>query len=424
MPVKDVVARVWPRPLPSADGRRWSAWPAGDKPPLPSWVPATPGAVASYTGGGAVLTNNWRATHDPTAVGYDPFDSKKINSAYSGPVWVPGWRDYGGVFFFGGGHSATNYNAGHVLSLYADTMTFECVITPTAWGVGDINRGNIESLVNSFGEATVGVSGRIAGPHSYGALVVVGSNRDKVLMPYSQAYTYTSASSASQSLQTLDLSNPAAANTARVWVRESGTLGALTGMSSPTHAVYVPSQDRIYFMPRGTGNLKWVDWASKSYVTGSNAGWGYDASDTNGGDPQSGALLHVPERNLVLCCYRSGGNLTIQRISTTDTQPTVASVTLGSTIAVPVDGAQALAWCPRSARVLLLGSTVHEIAIPATLTDTWAVTSHVPNIAITYPALGAWGKFEYDDNIRAIVIPQAFVDTGNDVVQVYRPRNT
>jgi hypothetical protein len=390
--------------------------------PIPSWVPAA-GDVASYNGGGATLTNNWRATHDPGAIGYDPFDSKKINSAYSGPLWVPGWRTYGGVFFFGGGHSATNYNGAHILSLYQDTMTFECVQTPYDWTAA-LDRGDNLSEINTYGEATGSSPLKLGGPHSYGALVAVGSSRDKVLLPYSQAYGYVNTGQGAQALQSMDLSNPSTANTSRAWVRESSTLGTLTGMNSPSHCCYVPSQDRVYFMTRGGGNLKWVDWAAKTYNTGSNAGWGYDSSDTNGGDPQTGALVHVPERNLLLGCYRSGGNLTIQRITTTDSQPTVASVTLGSTISVAVDGAQALAWCSRSARVLLLGSTVYEIEIPSTLTDSWPVTSHTPNIAITYPALGGWGKFEYDDRLRAIVIPQAFVDTGNDVVQVYRPRNT
>lgn len=394
---------------------------------LPSWVPAA-GAVASYEGGGAVLVNNAAGLYDPASLGYDPFYCKKINTGYSAPVFVPGWRSYGGVFFFGGGHSETNYNGALMLSLYADTMEFELVQRPFDWSAA-LDNGNNLSEINTYGEATGSNPLKLGGPHSYGSMVVVGAAKDKVLLAYNQAYGYANVGEAAQALQSMDLSNPATANSARAWVRESNTLGALANMTSPVHACYVAGQDRVYFMPRGGGNLKWVNWAAKTYVTGDNAGWAYDTSDTDGGDPQSGALIAVPERNLVLGCFRTGGNLVVQYIDTTQTQPTVVTATLGTTIGVAVNGAQALAWCSRSAKVLLLGSTVYEIAIPTTLTDSWTVTSHDPNIAITYPALGGWGKFEYDDDIRAIVIPQALDDgvTGGFLtasVQVYRPRNT
>lgn len=133
-----------------------------DNPAIPSWVPAA-GNVASYEGGGAVLTNNWVDTHDPGSVGYNPFYSKKMNTGYSAPVFVRGWRDYGGVFFFGTGHSESNYNGAHILSMYADTMAFECVQRPFVWVAGLDNGDNL-SEINTYGVARRASSGARAAP--------------------------------------------------------------------------------------------------------------------------------------------------------------------------------------------------------------------------------------------------------------------
>lgn len=74
-------------------------------------------------------------------------------------------------------------------------------------------------------------------------------------------------------------------------------------------------------------------------------------------------------------------------------------------------------------------TTVREVAIPTPPSGTWDVTSYTTNIAPTWPLLGGWCKFEYDDRTRAVVIPQALDDGVTEgfltaSVPVYRPRNT
>ena len=394
---------------------------------LPSWVPAA-GASATYNGGGSVLTNNWRATHDPTAIGYDAFYSAKINAAYSSQVTHQTWRTHGGIVFFGGGHSGTNYNGGHILTLAQSTMYYECLWTPFDWAA-TLDNGNIESEVNSYGEATGSSPLRVAGPHSYGGDVIDGFYTQAI----SLAYTYTGSDLIAQAAHEIDLTNPATSYSTRAWVRRTNSVGAWTGTAAPVISRYVASQDRIYMMTRGGGNLKWFDRAANTWITGSNAGWGYDASDTDGGDPKTGALVAVAARNLLLGCYRTSGNLVVQYIDTTLSQPTVATATLDTSLAMPVDGCKAISWCPDNSKLLVFGVTsnldrCYEITIPATVTNTWTVASAVIS-GDPFPAdnpVGIWGKCDYVTACKVIVIPSPLKDAagGNDSAWVYRPRNT
>jgi hypothetical protein len=403
-------------------------------PTVPLWVPAA-GAMATYESGGSVLTNTWRSTHNDAIA--DAFYSSKMRNAYSGTIAHPTWGDWGGLVLMGGGHANTNYAAVHIVTFAVSTMYFERVADTYDWAAADNNTGDITSELNSYGEVTATVGGtlKIASGHSYGNLVMANGRLERVMR---QAYVYTGGGGdEAQAYHTLDLTNPATASSARSWVRQTDTLGGWSATNAPAFTAYAADQDRIYLMTRGSANLRWFDRATEAWVTGDNAGWGYPSADTDAGDPVTGVLFAVPERNLVVAAYRQSGNLVLQYIQTTASQPTVATATLGTSLALPVEGGKAVCWCSHSARILVFGVTsntdkVYEVTIPATLTDTWTVDNHTISGGSIDPVSimtrAGWGC-QYHPQIRAVVLLHDLKHASSspdtiDRVTVYRPRNT
>lgn len=429
MAVKTPARKTWSVAL-SSDRRRWFGYPNGDKPAplIPSWVPAA-GASATYTSGGAVLTNTFRSV-----VAVDPFEASKILRAYSGTFLLPTWRDYGALCAFGGGHANTNHNGGYGVALRADTMTFERLWDATSWTAGET--GDIEPELNSYGEKTGSDPLRVASGHSYGMNVVVGQTLWRVLK---QAVKYTGGGDLEyQSAHSINLSDPGVASSARAWVRETSSTGAWGGTASPSHFAHAASQNRLYYMGRtNSQNLRWFDLVAKTWTTGSNGDWGYPSADSDAGDCVTGRLFAVPERDLVVAAYRQSGNLVLQYIQTTVSQPTVATATLGTTLALPVEGGKAVVWCPDSAKILVFGVTgntdkVYEVTIPGTLTDTWTVDNHtISGPAIDPAAISARAGWSghYHAPAKAVLflhdLRHADSTPDNiDRVTVYRPRNT
>jgi hypothetical protein len=200
---------------------------------------------------------------------------------------------------------------------------------------------------------------------------------------------------------------------------------------------YVPSQQRCYlFFNSGgnTANLEWLDLTSGAYVTGTGTTLEMDLSD--GGSDSSATTFPVPQRNLVVMCYRKAGVLAIQYLDTTLSQPTAVTATL-SDAALPLLSIWSCAtWCSHSSRVIVAGVTgntdaMYEITIPATLTDPWTVTraalgggqTFVP-VDVSAGSASSFGKFEYDEKVRAIVYLGRAERSSPDTVSVYRPRNT
>lgn len=426
---KNAVARSWPGAA-SADDRFWSAYPDGDNPNvlIPSWVPA-PGASATYTSDGSVLTNKFR----DVVVG-DAFYPSKIRNAYSGPVLHPTWRSHrGGLVVIGGGHANTNHNGVYMVTFNHDTMYFERVIDATAWTAGET--GDISAEFNSYGEKIGSSPLQITQGHSYNMRLVIDG---KVVCVLRQAFMVTGGGDTeAQAYHTLDLTNPSTASSARAWVRETDTLGAWANTAPP--GLMATLGGRIFFATGG-GNAptqRWFDIASKSWVTGSGAGWNYPSSDSDGGDRVTGVMFPVPSRNLVIGAWRAGGVLQLQYIDATAGQPAAATATLGSSLSLPVEGGKAVTWCSHSNRILVYGVTsntdkCYEIEIPTALTDPWPVTSAV----ISGPAIdpvaimtrAGWGC-QYHDGIKAVVFLHDLKNTSStpdtiDRVTVHRPRNT
>lgn len=397
---------------------------------LPAWAPAV-GNSATFDSGGSVLTNTFRSQ---VTVG-GAFEGSKILRAYSGTFLLPVWRDFGAIGIFGGGHANTNHNGGYGVALRQNTMTFERLWDATTWTAGET--GDIEPELNSYGEKTGSSPLRVASGHSYGMNVVVGQTLWRVLK---QAVKYTGGGDIEfQSAHSIDLSSPSTGPDVRAWVRETNGLGAWAGTASPSFLAHSASQGRLYYMGRTNAqNLRWFDLASKAWVTGDNASWGYPSADTDGGDPVTGKLFPVPERDLVVAAYRQSGNLVLQYIQTTASQPTVATASLGTSLALPVEGGKAVCWCPRNSRILVFGVTsntdrCYEVTIPATLTDSWTVDSAVIGGAgaidpVAIATRSGW-SCDYHDQARCVLFLHDLKHDSStpdtiDRVTAYRPRNT
>lgn len=395
---------------------------------VPSWAPA-PGDTAAFTSGGGVLANRWAAIHDPTGIGYDPFHSRKVTD-YSATFLHVDWKTHGATVIFGGGHSATNFNGVTALAYEQDAMRFECLQTGTPWTGGVLDIGDNNSQYNSQGEALVGPAGRIASPHSYGNCDVVNG---RLIQTHGTASGFLGLKDGN-ACHELDLTNPATAATARQWVRRA--TGFLTGLGIPTaphFQRYVPAQNRVYIATRGDGSpsvFHWFDLTTNTFVNGTGRGFDHAA-----GTIESGGLIHVPSRDLLVCVYRNGsGQLVVQyaQVGVANTQPVAATATLSANIGVP-DGWGAACWCSDNNRLLIFGATgntnrVYEIAINATLNLPWTVDSHLlpSGKTINPPANQSYGKqFDYNPKTKCVAFfPLLLQSSGNDTVQVYRPRNT
>lgn len=407
--------------------------------PVPSWVPPA-GEVATFTGGGSVLTNNFRAVADPNGIGYDPFHTRKVLN-YSSRFLHESWREFGGLVIWGGGHSATNYNGLGILTFAASTMYYECLQAPFDWAAS-LDTGDITSEVNSYGEATGSSPLKLACPHSYGSGDIVDG---KFVQVYAGALGYINIESINaQHAHEIDLSNPATSYNSRAWVRRTSTTGGWAWTSAPALTRYVPPQGRIFQVARGGGgpySPQWFNLGSNAWETGTGTGFNYPD-----GTIEAGALMWVEARNLLVLAYRnSSGNVVLQYMDVAAgvTQPTLGgTATLSSTLTVPAEWGAAC-WCPDSNRILIAGVTsntdkVYEITIPSTLSNTWTVDTAgaLPGGATINPDtsanVGMYGKsFDYNRRTRCIVIYESFgaISDGvngpvNDVVKAYRPRFT
>ena len=387
-----------------------------------------------------MLTNNWRAVFDPTSIGFAMFHARKVLD-YSATFYSPTWRSFGGQVIWGGGHSATNYNGLTILTFADATMYFECLQTGTAWTGGVLDTGDNSSQCDAtYGEATTGGSSplKLAGPHSYGCADVVNG---KLVQISGQALGYSNWGS-TLAAHEIDVSDHSTSYSSRAWSRRTSSTGSSVWTSpapgAPMNTRYVSAQSRIYATMRGGGppyTMRWFDLSNNTWVNGT--GTGFNVADGN--EPNAGAApMYIPSRSLLVSPYRnSSGNLVLEYADVSVSQPSNAgAATLSATLALPSTWG-AIGWCPDNNRIHVFGVTgntdkVYEIEIPSTLSNTWTVTAvTLPNSATVVPYVNAtaqcaWGKgFDYIDKIKCFVhFPSGFSEAGNDVVQVYRPRNT
>lgn len=408
-------------------------------PTLPSWVPAA-GGVSTFTQGGGVLSNNFRAVFDPNGVGFDMFHAKKVVTDYSSQFLHESWRSFGGLLIWGGGHSATNWNGAVMVTFNETTIEFECVLSPFDWAA-TLDTGDLSSEINAYGEAMVGGSPasplRLIGPHSYGCGDFVSG---VFVQPAILAAGYLQDFDGLVA-HGLDLTEPSTSASSRAWVRRTNSTGSAGWgwESAPIITRYVPVQGRQFAIARGGGgpySMQWFDPTSNTWVQGSGTGFNYPEAQTDGGDPTNGALIYAESRDLLIAAYRSSGNLVLQyaNVASGVSQPTLGgTATLSAALAIPVQWG-AITWCEDSERILVFGVTsntdkVYEITIPATLSDTWTVDSHTlaGGATIVPQPKGVWGKgCEYNPLTKCCVFFQSGLaeNPTADSITVYRPRNT
>jgi hypothetical protein len=410
---------------------------------LPSWVASiTPGQMATYSGGGSVVTNNFRSVVSPL---YDQFYSVKIVNDYSGATANPWWGARGCKMFKGAGHAASNDNSTMVLEFGPTTMTWKRIVDPSPWtysGTGpprDISAEYTTQMDYTWGEYQI--DGKPMSLHSYGLLCVQdpatgGAANGTLWLPGILAGQVASfKSGAAHRLPLLSTS------AAPVWARGSTTAPTVAG-DPVGMADYVPAQQRVYLTYHNDLNVvRWLDTTTQAWVIGSGVGFSMAQHVFAGGDCWA-TMLAIPERDLLLMLGRSNatGNLVIQWMSVgaAVSQPTLGgTATLSQALALESPWTSAT-WCPDNNRLLVMGAAgdlgaVYEVAIPAIPgSQTWAVV-RVPlgsGQTLSNTMAGSignvWGKWSYDRRIKACVfVPLAVRQgDGNDQVHVYRPLNT
>ena len=412
--------------------------PAGS---LPTWVPAA-GEVAVLTNANGGLANRFR---DIVAPYYEPFYSKKIVNDYSGAFKNPHWGLWGACLFFGGGHAATNDNMVAIAEYGTSAITFRRVCDPTAWfgtGTDATTRyrnsvDNANALLNlTYMESTI--DGKPGAPHSYGSGDIVGPEHGGAacgtyLQVISAAVNFRNDAGAVAAHE-LALADTTTPSSQRSWRRLSNSTGNVPG-AAPLMTSLVGPQRRVYIVPNGMavpGSVHWFDYTQRIWAQGTGVGFSYDEAD--GFD--SGALFHVPSRNLLVCMYPVAGRLKIQWMDVSAAQPTLgAAVTLSQplTLALPWSAA---CWCLHNNRIIVAGvsgdnTAVYEIEIPAALSNPWPVARAPLGGGQTFAPLDAslgygltWKKFQYDEKVRAIVYMPLAASEGDDRIWVYRPRGT
>lgn len=419
---------------------------AGGLPRYPTWRPA-PGSLSTLTVANGGLANHYR---DVIADYYEPFYSVMSVNDYSGAFKNPWWGPYGACVFWGGGHAGCNHNAVIAAEYLVDQIRYTRLCDPTPWfGTGtdlttqQANGGSTGT--NAFTDMAwmdSTIDGKPGAPHSYGSGDFIGPAEGGAtygtFLQIASAGVNRVNDAGVRAAHRLDFAtteatqNPAA-RIVRNWARDSVDAGwwSSAQTSAPIMTAWVPSQRRVYLQANTSySNVRWYDVVTKTGVTGSGSTFLYDAGD--GFD--SGIMVHVPSRKLLLCMYPSGSQLRIEYMDLSVAQPTRNGIaTLSSVIAVS-DPWSAGTWVPDAfgdGRIVIgkAGeSGVYEIQIPATLSDPWPVVfaAFGGGGSIPFETSGQGGntykKWEYDRKARCIVYQRFASHNSTDSVYVYTPR--
>ncbi|MBL8341938.1 MAG: hypothetical protein JNL30_10755 [Rubrivivax sp.] len=401
------------------------------------------GQVAVLTNANGRIANRFR---DIVAPYFDPFYSKKIVNDYSTSFKNPYWGTWGGQVFFGGGHAATNDNMVAIAEYGTSAITFRRLVDPTPWfGAGTDSgtryRNSVENanamLNTTYMESTI--DGKPGAPHSYGSGDIIGPEHGGAAhgtftQIFSAAVNYRNDAGATAAHE-VPFDSTTDSSAARRWRRVTDATGSIGAGAAPMLTAFVGAQRRVYFITNGMnvpGPVRWFDRNARTWVRGSGTGFSYDEAD--GYD--SGAFFYVPQRNLLLCMYPVGGQLKVQWMDVSASQPTLGSqVTLSQNLNLAMPWSAAC-WCPHNNRIIVAGvagdsTALYEIEIPAALGSVWTVTrAPLPPGQTFFPLdsqLGygvTWKKFQYDEKVRAIVYMPLAASEGDDRIWVYRPRGT
>ena len=377
---------------------------------------------------------------------FAPYYFAKIVNDYSGSFLNPYFGTHGAILFFGGGHAATNDNSLAALVLGPETCTFRRLVDPSPLFGSDSSSATIAantlSSSTSFINMTYAeylVDGKPASPHSYSSGDVIGPMHGgaangtflRVLNTAAGVIGLVGAEAAHR----VDFESTTGPYR---WQRvtnnhgfNSGPSGGVTRLAPPNWTAWVPSQNRVYTESRAAGavaRLSWFDRASNTWVTGTGR---QRLNDAELGSV-TGAMFHVPQRNLLVFADCKNGVLRLQILDTTQSQPSwVTSVPLSQPVPLELAFTSAC-WCEDNQRILvgeLRGDNgaIVEVEIPTSLNAPWVAT-RVPFGAgqtIPWASEASYKKWAYNPRIKAVAyFPRADFQGANDVVYVYRPRNT
>lgn len=397
---------------------------------LPTWVPAA-GEITTLTVANGKLTNTWASQ---VAAYYSAFYDVMVCNDYSGGVLNPYFGTYGAVMFEGGGHAASNNNTVMQLELGATTCTFKRLTNPSNVSETISNTSIIDT---DWGEYLA--DGQPISRHSYGAHTVVGPTDGGATYGTFWRLIVNSGGRVGVRIGQTPHKIDVTALTGQMAYVRGGTKGALTGPSAsdatagaPCWQAHVPSQQRIYLTTNGGGAANqpiwWYDLVTNTYVLGTGT------SRTNDNNTDTGMMLYIPSRNIILFIGNggAGGTLAIRHMDVSVSQPNWVNTprTISASIQLYA-GWSCVTWCPDNNR-LIVGNVsgdancVYEIEIPTDLNSTWTATrvGFTAGQTIPWVANNCYGKWTYNSKTKSIVYMPTASDTGGDTVYVYRPRGT
>jgi hypothetical protein len=444
---------------------------------LPTWVPP-PGEVAVLSTANGLLTNR---LDDVTAPYYAAFYTNNVINGDSGTVLNPHWGPYGAIVCHGTGHSSGNDNMVAIAELNSASVTFKRLSNPAPiFGAGtdgltqarnagyDEPAGYIASI-NDYGEYdgafTPGgfnnngglvASEEPAGPHSYGALDIIGPAEGGaacgtlctvvVAAPgHKGEVTPAPPGRSGSGAHVMPFATSTGSTGSYRWARDGNAQSPARPTGGPVWTQFVAAQNRIYIEAKNataSAPVQWFDRVSKTYVQGTGT-----QALKNSDNPYTGTMFDVPARNLLILADRFGGNLRIQyaRVGVADTDPSWQVATISPALPV-VAGFTSADWCVHNGRIIVLGASadtdgsgnivaVHEVQIPATLTDAWSVVRaafgagqsiQLPMNSDPFRGSPSYKKWSYDEKARCFpYFPTARrSDQGAEVIYAYRPRGT
>jgi hypothetical protein len=381
---------------------------------LPSWVPSTVGAAALVP-----MTN----TLDSIWVG---------NPAYAGTQNANELMDYSGGrfntyagrwgvhFVHGGGHSATHDNGVYVADF--NDLSFKRVFAPTLLSTTPASSGpnlyddyiRLGAPPDSFADSAASNPREVApgvpgSAHTYDSMVILppgmgGGARGSLVRVVSSSVGANASREGGWSHR-FDLSS-------QQWSRWSNnSMGA--NFSAGAGAAFDPTRGRMW--PIISGN------SDNAVLNAITRTWTREGSALSlSAYPDLVHATHVDQRDLVVTAAQGSGSditgpirLVYQQAGAT--VPTRSTATLSAALAT--DGSYAsgsLVYVPELQRLIWYSydgapDQYQEIEIPATLTDTWTVTTRaitgtVPSGFAGDPPSGwLYKRFDYAPQLRSLV---------------------
>lgn len=384
---------------------------------------------------------------DAVAPYFDPYYSRKIvQDLNSSAIPNPYLGELGGLHFFGGTTGASNDNSVIGLVLGQNSMSFVRLADPTPYfGRGtdpttqwNNSTGAVGALLDeTFGDYAVGDQW-VPGAHStYGHGGVLppsagGAVFGTFFAPF--APSGNGQWGGPHVLQINSLVDPGL----NVWARAS-PVPLPHPQHPPAFSAYSPNENRSYYMSRNLGaSARWFDHSSSAWGTTAQPGLNVGDAD----DPDSGVLILVPERGMLIGIVRKSGFLSVQYSDLSGGEPASPRAAELSMPLVPRQGGppsyatwHAAFWCPDNQR-LILGNVlkeglpdsgaVYEVEIPTTATDPWPVTRQPFSVGSLVWPEGTWQNFSYLPRVKAALVMFKANDLpeGPDTVHVFRPHGT